>query len=74
LNFLGSEKATGNEDGRPSGFNDQGQLTFLAEFTDGTNGIFVSDMATLPEPSSALILLLGLVAVGSTRFQIEKTN
>jgi hypothetical protein len=29
--------------GRPSGFNDRGQLTFSAEFTDGTRGMFISD-------------------------------
>ncbi|QEG34568.1 DUF7453 family protein [Bythopirellula goksoeyrii] len=42
---------TGNEDGRPSGFNDVGQLAFSAQFTDGTSGIFVSNrVAVLPEP------------------------
>ena len=33
------------EDGRRSGFNDLGEVAFLATFTDGTSGIFVSDVA-----------------------------
>jgi hypothetical protein len=40
---------TGNGDGRPSGFNNLGQLAFSASFTDGTSGIFVSNaVAQLP--------------------------
>ena len=49
---------TGNEDGRPSSFNDAGQLAFSATFTDGSSGVFV---ATIPEPTSiALLSLAGL--------------
>ena len=54
---------TGNEDGRRSGFNDLGQLAFRARFTDGTEGIFVSNLVAVPEPSAILLaLLLGLFA------------
>lgn len=31
---------SGNDDGRPSGFSDNGDLAFMASFTDGTSGIF----------------------------------
>ncbi|MEM8946430.1 MAG: choice-of-anchor tandem repeat NxxGxxAF-containing protein [Planctomycetota bacterium] len=62
LGFIGN---TGNEDGRPSGFNDYGQLSFWANFTDGTEGIFVSNLVAIPEPSS---LLLGTIAVISLTF------
>jgi hypothetical protein len=34
---------SGNEDGRPSSFNDLGQIVFAASFTDGSSGIFVSN-------------------------------
>jgi hypothetical protein len=34
----------GNEDGRRNGFNSRGELAFLANFTDGTSGVFVSDL------------------------------
>lgn len=34
---------TGNEDGSRSGFNDIGQLAFVANFADNTSGIFLSD-------------------------------
>jgi hypothetical protein len=37
------EAGSGNEDGRPSVFNDRGQIAFLASFTDGSSGVFVSD-------------------------------
>jgi len=42
--FLGE---TGNGDGRPSGFNNFGQLAFTASFTDGTSGAFVSNAVAL---------------------------
>jgi hypothetical protein len=56
---------TGNGDGRPSYFNNRGQLAFAARFTDGTAGIFVSNRVAIPEPSALLlgaITLLGLLA------------
>ena len=41
--------ATGNGDGRQSGFNNFGQLVFWASFTDGSQGVFVSNVvAHLP--------------------------
>jgi hypothetical protein len=57
LRFRGE---TGNSDGRPSAFNNQGQLAFFARFTDGTSGIFVSNRVAIPEPGT--ILLLGFAA------------
>jgi hypothetical protein len=40
---------TGNSDGRASGFNNLGQLVFWARFTDGSQGVFVSNtVAHLP--------------------------
>ncbi len=53
---------SGNDDGRASGFNDLGQLAFSASFTDGSQGIFVSDLVAVPEPST--IALLALAATG----------
>jgi hypothetical protein len=54
---------TNNEDGHPSSFNDLGQVAFHAIFTDLTEGIFVSDIATVPEPSSMGLSILALIAV-----------
>jgi hypothetical protein len=39
--FVGN---SGNEEGRRSAFNEHGQLAFMAAFTNGTAGIFVSDL------------------------------
>ena len=60
LNF---QQGTGNDDGHASGFNDLGQLTFKATFIDGTSGIFISNLATLPEPSSLLLVATAIVAL-----------
>ena len=68
LSFVGN---TGNEDGRPSGFNDLGQLAFSARFTDGTSGVFVSDLVAVPEPSAAALLL---VAAAATRRRHPRRN
>jgi hypothetical protein len=46
LSFVGDN---GNSNGWPSGFNNFGQLAFWASFTDGTQGVFVSNkVATVP--------------------------
>lgn len=45
---------TGNEDGLASAFNEKGQLTFLATFSDGSRGVFVSNAVAVPEPSSVV--------------------
>jgi len=37
---------TGGQDGRPSGFADDGRLGFHAQFTDGTSGLFVASTVT----------------------------
>lgn len=60
VEFIGD---SGNDDGRISGFNDLGQLAFRAAFADNSSGIFVSNLATLPEPHS--LLLLASAAVSS---------
>ena len=61
IRFLHFAGGTGNEDGRASSFNDLGQLAFIATFTNGSSGIFVSNLVAVPEPSSlALLTLAGL--------------
>jgi hypothetical protein len=52
LQFIGG---SGNQDGRRSGFNELGQLTFAAEFTNSSWGVFVADLTTVPEPTAAAI-------------------
>ncbi|HMP04970.1 MAG TPA: hypothetical protein PJ982_01365, partial [Lacipirellulaceae bacterium] len=47
LQFVGG---SGNQDGRPSGFNDRGQLAFSATFVGGVSGVFVSN--AVAEPSA----------------------
>jgi hypothetical protein len=43
LSDLNFATASGNSDGRSSGFNNLGQLVFWASFTDGSQGVFVSN-------------------------------
>ena len=59
LLFTDNLTNSGNSDGRPSSFNDLGQLVFFASFTDGTEGIFVSNLVSaVPEPGSIILLSL----------------
>ncbi len=54
VNGFSLDSGTGNSDGRPSGFNNLGQLAFQASFTDGTSGVFVSNRVAVPEPLARL--------------------
>ncbi|QEG36264.1 DUF7453 family protein [Bythopirellula goksoeyrii] len=63
ISELGFVGGSGNEDGRASGFNDLGQVAFRARFTDGSSGIFVSDLVAIPEPSSSLLLCIAVVGL-----------
>jgi hypothetical protein len=58
---------TGADSGQGSGFNDAGQVAFIANFTDGTSGVFVSDVATIPEPRAMVMGIAGLLWVGAMR-------
>ena len=62
--FISPVPATEIEDGRRSGFNDRGQLAFWAQFTDGTEGVFVTNLVAVPEPSGCYLLALGLLLAG----------
>jgi hypothetical protein len=55
-----STYSTGNSDGRPSAFNNLGQLAFRASFTDGSSGIFVSNRVAVPEPSTFVLAAAAL--------------
>jgi len=65
---------SGNEDGRASGFNELGQVAFLAIFADNSRGIFVSNLVAVPEPTSAVffgcisIKILALRLKGNRQF------
>jgi T5SS/PEP-CTERM-associated repeat protein len=51
----------GSGNGRPSAFNDRGQIAFMAAFADGTSGVFVSNVVAIPEPAA---VSLAAVAFG----------
>jgi hypothetical protein len=56
-----------NGDGSSLAFNGRGQFAFHADFTDGSSGIFVSDVATIPEPGCLALLTLGMFTISSRR-------
>ncbi len=66
---LSFQSNAGNSDGQPSGFNDEGVLAFGASFTDGSSGIFVSRLASVPEPKLGLwaALFFGYVSFRNGR-------
>jgi hypothetical protein len=72
VSSLGFAGGSSNNNGVPSGFNDRGQVAFHAWFTNGTNGIFVSDLAAIPEPSTLIVLAsvsLAILKVRSRRLE-----
>ncbi len=69
FNFAGI--GTSNSNGLPSGFNNLGQLAFVARFTDGTSGIFVSNRVAVPEPSSYSAILVGVLCLS---FHVRRTT
>ena len=69
VDFLRMYSTTGKGDGRPSLFNDYGELVFFARFTDGTQGIFLSRAVATPEPAAAYLALISLVALSPIRMR-----
>ncbi|NOZ41069.1 MAG: hypothetical protein GXP24_12715 [Planctomycetes bacterium] len=63
VNDLKFFTGSGNEDGRRSGFNNLGQLAFFASFTDGSSGIFLSNLVAIPEPATVIMLVMGTVFI-----------
>ena len=58
-----SNESTGLHDGLQSGLNDRGDVAFVAQFQDGSSGIFVSSILAVPEPSTIVIALLATCLV-----------
>lgn len=79
INELWFAAESGNADGRASGFNDLGQLAFMARTSTLQSlsyGIYVSNAVAIPEPSVVSLLLAGVLvrlvmgrgwALGSSR-------
>ncbi len=55
------------QDGSLTGFNDHGQIGFAAQFSDGTQGIFVSDRVLIPEPGVLSLALYAILLICTTR-------
>jgi hypothetical protein len=72
IRSLGFVAGSGNEDGRPSGFNDFGELAFSAQFTDGSSGIFISNLIAVPEPATLLDFSCALWFAMGTRFRFRR--
>jgi hypothetical protein len=45
--------------GVPTGLNNKGQVAFAAMFTDGTSGVFVSNLVAVPEPAELELAVVG---------------
>ena len=65
LNLLG--QSTSADRIRNASFNRLGQLAFKARFTDGTEGIFLSNAVAVPEPSGVLLILSGILCLTNLR-------
>jgi len=60
IGALHFEGGSGGQDGRRIALNDQRTLVFALDFADGSRGIFT---ATIPEPSSLLLVISSLAAM-----------
>jgi hypothetical protein len=58
ISAISFNRASGNQDGEPSAFNEFGQLAFFARFTDGSSGVFVSSLVAVPEPCATNVLVI----------------
>jgi hypothetical protein len=56
--LLGSSNSGGNWE---TTFNDRGQFAFIAWFTDGTEGVFLSNQIAIPEPSTAALMIISML-------------
>ena len=54
---------SGSDEGQFNSFNERGQLAFWALFTDGSEGIFVSNVAAIPESGSLMIVAGAMVVL-----------
>jgi hypothetical protein len=63
---------SGGEYGRPNALSDTGVLVYRLDFTDGTQGVFTS-VIPVPEPSSALFIIAGLLAVDRVHKRLERS-
>ncbi len=67
--FNGDFADYASSDTRPKALNDRGQIVFRANFTDGTSGIFVSNLVAIPEPLSVVMFGLGCAGAMLTRYR-----
>ena len=58
-----SNRPTGNQDGTQMTLNERGQILFLARFTDGTSGLFVSNAVAVPESRTAFLAVAAILAM-----------
>ena len=54
---------TGGEDGTAKMLNENGELLFFARFTDGSNGLFVSNLVAVPEPAGVILAVAGALCM-----------
>ena len=67
VSLIRAELGESSTSGHANAFNDRGQIAFRATFTDGSEGIFVSNLVAIPEPSSVAILVCYMICSCSPR-------
>jgi hypothetical protein len=68
LDLLGATTKIGN------GFNDVGQVAFIANFSDGSSGIFVSNRVAVPEPDTLMLALVAALAIYAMKTHFRSAN
>lgn len=60
--------------GKSRTFNDLGQVAFHARFTDGTEGVFVSNLVAVPEPASLVGISLPFAIAAVCHRRLKRRN
>lgn len=62
VGYGSGSSSTGLEDGKASPFNNRGEVAFYARFTDGTEGLFISQAVRIPEPTTLALSIFATIA------------
>jgi hypothetical protein len=71
VSAIGLFNGSGGQDGRGMSFNDSGLIVYELTFTDGSSGIFTSQIAPIPEPG--MLLAFGAGVLGFGRYLRRRT-
>ncbi len=67
----GVGRLAGSSDGRPTNFNDEGDLMFFAGFADGGAGLLLANVPAIPLPPALVLFVSGLFGLLGLRRRVS---